>query len=116
MPDPDRRYAENPMMRLLDAYVLDVIGVLDERTQAGFTALADRFAATFGTDRGTWQQVVEQAMDISPADTEAVRRHWDRHRARARAAGRAPDPVGFAQRLNDVTYGEQARGAREPRT
>ncbi|MCY1718465.1 hypothetical protein OVA26_16135 [Microbacterium sp. SL62] len=68
MPDLSARYDGKPVLRLLDSYVLDAIGALDEKTVQGNTILAPKIAQALKVEADTWQRAVELSMDL-PEDS-----------------------------------------------
>lgn len=108
MVDLSERYAGKPMLRLLDSYVLDAIGALDDRTGAELTANAPRLSQALGASGETWQQVVENAMGMPSDSADAVRAIWAQYVDDALADAGTPDPLDFTYRLNDSRFSGRA--------
>lgn len=105
MTDADR-YDGMPMKRLLDAYALDAIGLLDEKTDAGMTALLPTLAPALEVpDAQTWQQMVEQALRLPAGWREAMNKAWAHYSSDVRASGHEPDPVTFTRGIIDSQFG-----------
>lgn len=100
----DTRYDGKPMLRLLDAYVLDALGALDEVTAVNYTQMRPKLAASLNVDSPTWQGVVEQSMDMPPDSVEALRALWEAHVHETIAAGETPDVVAWTHDLVDARF------------
>ncbi len=94
-------YETQPMLRLLDCYVLDVMGVLDEGSASSLQDLTPRLAQTFGVEATTWQRAVEQAMHLPDGMREEIAALWERNLTRFAEAGQQPDPLAFAYGVVD---------------
>lgn len=98
------RYEGKPFLRLLDSYVLDSIGHLDEANQKWLVEAEPFFRDTFG-EKGTWREIVEKKMEF-PANMEAaVQELWDKGRVRyLEHTGEEPDPVQFTIMFVDENF------------
>lgn len=101
------RYDGKPFQRLLDAYVLDVIGALDPRTDQQLTADLPRLTEALGSDAATWQALVREQMRFSPDEDERIRASWAKAKEADEIAGRSPDPTSFALALGDLLAGDK---------
>lgn len=73
------RYEGQPLLRLLELYVLHHIGQLSGEDEAGLKAMAPKLRQTWGRD-GEWHELVSGAVNL-PAEFPAhVRRLWERER------------------------------------
>lgn len=98
------RYEGKPFLRLLDSYVLDAIGALDEANAKWLTEAEPHFRATFEED-GSWREIVEKRMQFSPGMPAAIREVWDKGRSRFDDPdGMVPDPVNFAHMFVDRKF------------
>lgn len=98
------RYDGKPFLRLIDCYVLDAIGHLDDEQARRLEEMTPKFRDVFGVP-GTWREIVERRMDF-PADmATAIRRVWDEgHDRFVEEAGREPDPAEFTQVFVDTNF------------
>ncbi|MGB3165906.1 MAG: hypothetical protein WBA68_03925 [Alteraurantiacibacter sp.] len=95
------RYAGKPFLRLLDSYVLNAIGELDEANAEWLKVSEPNFAHQYGGS-GTWQQIVEQRMQFRPGMRAAIVESWESGRAKFRkGTGEEPHPVKFAHMFVD---------------
>lgn len=105
MTSNESRYEGQPMLRLMDSYVLDAIGLLDEQYAATLREQAPKLATVFGVQAETWQSIVEQAMHMPPDSQETVVRAWNTYQREYSEHGEAADPVEFAHTMVDRALG-----------
>lgn len=105
MPELSTRYDGKPILRLLDSYVLDAIGALDEKTVQGNAVLAPKIAQALKVDADSWQRAVELAMDLPEDSVVELRARWQQFVEASLAAGETPDPLGWSHALVDVMFG-----------
>lgn len=99
------RYQGRPMLRLLDCYFLDALGVLDGASLASMEELSDSLPQALGVRKGTWQQCVEEAMGFPFGGAQHVRKLWESTVARATEEGIDIDAKSFALALADEHAG-----------
>jgi hypothetical protein len=93
-----RDYASNPMLRLMESYVLWCIDELPEADRKLLDAAPPEMRKTFNRDSGSWQLILMQELGL-PADMrDRVRDAWDRNRAMP--------PNDFAVQLTDSILGK----------
>ncbi|MXO58318.1 hypothetical protein GRI89_02005 [Altererythrobacter salegens] len=97
------RYEGKPFLRLLDSYVLDAIGHLDEAHATWLIAAEPNFRHDFG-ETGGWREIVEARMQFPPGMAAAIRELWDKGRAKAQAAGIEPQPGHFVVQFVDTNF------------
>ena len=98
------RYEGKPFLRLLDSYVLDAIGALDQANADWLVAAELHFRATFG-QQGSWREIVEKRMNFPAGMPAAIREVWDKGRSRfADPDGTPPHPVNFAHMFVDRNF------------
>ena len=97
------RYEGKPFLRLLDSYVMDAIGHLDEANARWLTAAEPNFRHDFG-EQGTWKQIVEARMQFPAGMADAIREVWEKGRAQAHAAGQDVQPGAFAIQFVDSNF------------
>lgn len=103
----EERYAEKPGLRFLDAYVLDALGVLDDKTSDQLVELAPRIAETFGVESGPWQRVVELAFKLAPTARETIVNEWSYQLNEAVSEGARLNEVDFAHAIADSLAAEE---------
>ena len=98
------RYEGKPFLRLLDSYVLDAIGKLDEANAKWLVEAEPYFRETFG-GTGSWRDIVAQRMQFPEGMQPAIVEMWDKGRARFIAEnGHEPEPVQFAHMFVDQNF------------
>lgn len=102
------RYEGTPMLRLLDAYVLDAMGVLDDASREQIERLTPELPRILGTGPGTWQEVIAEAMEFPPGLPDRIHAQWQEALKRADTAGGTVDPVAFAHFVCDVQTGNNS--------
>ena len=100
----EERYAGKPMLRLLDAYVLDALGALDEKTARDNAAMSSRIAQALKVDAATWQGAVERAMQMPPDSAEALRALWEQHVHATLGNGGTPDVLAWTHDVVDARF------------
>lgn len=98
------RYEGKPFLRLVDCYVLDAIGHLDEVQDAQLTEMTPKFREIFG-EQGDWREIVVARMKFPDGIGEAIRQVWESGHARfVEANGREPDPEEFTRFFVDTNF------------
>ena len=97
----EERYDGNPMLRLMDSYVLDAIGLLDRSTAESLTEQAPMLADALDVEQGTWQQVVERAMGMPDDSQETLSAAWQQYQLEYAQNGEEPDAIAFAHMMVD---------------
>src|ERR1035437_547526 len=97
---PDR-YEKNPMLIVLENYVLHTIGKLEAEK---IKTLNDMICRTFGgTD---WKQVIREQFDLPKETDENLRQMWKQAQEEADAAQEDISPEGFAQQVVDELFSD----------
>ena len=101
------RYDGKPFLRLLDYYVLDALGALDDRAKAAVIAMEPKLRAIYNSTSG-WREIVAAQMRF-PADMpDQIRRIWDDgHDKFVETHGREPDPAVFTVAFVDTNFAPQ---------
>lgn len=73
------RYEGQPLLRLLELYVLHHIGQLSAEDEAGLKAMAPKLRATWKLN-GEWHEVVAAAVKLPSAFPDHIRRLWEHER------------------------------------
>jgi hypothetical protein len=97
------RYEGRPFLRLLDCYILAVIGELDAAQQDGLTQMQPKLQKTFNSS-GTWIEIVEEQMDFMPTVPEKIREFWRGYREHVRGLGREAPPVEFVRHFVEQNF------------
>lgn len=98
------RYAGAPMVRFLDAYVLDAIGALDDATRATMAGNVARIRQALRVDGETWQDVVETAMAMPDDAADGVRTSWAMFVDECFRTGQTPDALAWSHALVDARF------------
>lgn len=100
MSGPDR-YEGKPFLRLVDGYILWLIGPLDPAFDSSMQQTLPALNATFGLHAESWHEVVRIQMDFTPEDDAMITSRWQEQVGRDLAEGRQPDPVAWAYMVAD---------------
>lgn len=95
------------MLRLLDSYVLDVLGLLDESTRQTLEQQAPTLARVLGVSAASWQGIVELTMDLPSEFSDAVMAAWVQFRSEQVGRGVPADPIEFTHLTVDHLIGER---------
>lgn len=88
------RYQNKPLLRLLDCYLMDLIGELapdQARTLGDLEPMLHRAWKS----TGTWREMVEEQMAFQPTVREKVKGFWHGYIAAAEAQGLPAQPFDF---------------------
>jgi hypothetical protein len=100
---PDR-YKDRPLLRLLDCYILDVIGELPQQQKDVLEKLEPRLHEVFGS-AGQWREIVEEQMGFLPSVRWASRR-CGRLPENEQRLGRKPSPAEFVREFVTQNFPE----------
>lgn len=96
------RYEGKPFLRLVDAYVLDLIGALDPATAQGMVALEPRLRGTFSApEAASWQEIVRGQLQLDDPQVHSIREAWSRQLLEDDGFGKPHDPVAWAYAVSD---------------
>jgi hypothetical protein len=96
------RYAARPLLRLLDDYVLDVIGALPEETQPVLLEVV-RLAYP-NTPGDTWREVLENELELEPDLKRKILSMWLDYQQLTAGQGETGDPSEFAVSFVDENF------------
>ncbi|MFI5734431.1 hypothetical protein ACIA49_30220 [Kribbella sp. NPDC051587] len=88
------RYAGRPFLKLVDSYVLSLIGELDPDTARSLEQLTPKLNEAYGLSGATWQEVVHSQLQLPPDVAVQVVSGWA-------AEPGAPDPVAWSRHVAD---------------
>lgn len=98
------RYAGKPFLKLLDCYVLEAIGALDDRSSAMMTSMEPKLREIYQRP-GTWLEIVEAEMQFPETMPDEIHRIWEKGRpAFVAAQGSEPDPLTFTWTFVDTNF------------
>ena len=101
-PQLRERYADRPLLILLENYVLACIGALSAETIAGVADVTRRgFGAPPDAD---WMEVLRTQFGFGPGICDSIRDRWRRGVARLEQTGEIADPVVFARAIVDANF------------
>lgn len=104
MPDLAARYEGKPILRLLDAYVLDALGALDEKTARANEQMAPKIISALHVEASSWQEAIERSMEMPPGSADELRARWEQYVHEALAAGVTPDVIAWTHKMVDVRF------------
>ena len=102
--DPQRRYAGNPLVRLLDAYVLWVIGALPPEQESLLEQMAPKLRHTWNRSEQHWHEVLASQMQFPATMPSAIHDIWQKNQAIAVASRATLTPVDFAYMFVDQNF------------
>jgi len=88
------RYQNNPLLRLLDCYLMDLIGELGQDQLLTLVRLEPMLQRAWKSE-GTWRQMVEEQMGFQPTVPAKVRAFWLGYIKAAEAQGVPASPFDF---------------------
>jgi len=94
------RYDGQPLLRLLELYVLWAIGELPQAEQDRLNTMAPKLQSIYGGG-GEWHDAIAAAMHMPPEMPEAIRDMWVRNLEIARTNGITLPPQQFAEMFVD---------------
>ena len=97
------RYEGNPLVRLLEYYVLDAIGELKADDRTFLEKVAPKLQDTYRV-RGSWKQVLSQAMHFPASLDDNIRMLWIRNRDLAAQHGEDLLAEDFARMFVDKNF------------
>jgi hypothetical protein len=109
MTDSPDRYDGQPLLKLLESYVLDAIGELDAERESWLRGMAPKLAEIYAVPStadapADWRQVIAAAMQFPPDLAQAIHDVWIKNLATAKAAGTRPSAEEFARLFVDENF------------
>jgi hypothetical protein len=96
------RYAGRPLLRLLDDYVLDVVGALPAETHPVLLEVVH--LAYPNTAGATWQEVLENELGLEPDLRRKIHAMWLDYGKFMADQGHTADPSEFAVSFADENF------------
>jgi len=97
------RYAGKPFLKLLECYVLDAIGQLDDQQRSALQLMEPKLSKIYSMD-GTWLEIVSKQMDIPESLPLQIRDIWEKYLAQAKDRGVAVSPNEFVMGFVDQNF------------
>ncbi|MER8395249.1 hypothetical protein NKH10_25755 [Mesorhizobium sp. M1340] len=97
------RYDGQPLLRLLDVYVLWAIGELSQESEDGLKRMAPKLRSIYGGD-GQWHDAIAHSMHMPEGMPAAIRDMWARNLEIARVNGVTLPPQKFAEMFVDENF------------
>jgi hypothetical protein len=94
------RYKGRPLIILLENYVLDCIGALDEEQQSRLAGLVQH---TFGGDED-WKRTLRTTLQLEESVDDGIRELWAHDQHIAKEAGVELRPDEFARMIVDANF------------
>ncbi|MER8446092.1 hypothetical protein NKH52_23145 [Mesorhizobium sp. M1066] len=97
------RYDGQPLLRLLELYVLWAIGELSQESEDGLKKMAPKLQSIYGGD-GQWHDAIAQAMHMPEGMPAAIRDMWAKNLEIARVNNVTLTPQQFAKMFVDNNF------------
>ena len=94
------RYKDKPLLRLLELYVLDAIGKLEEKDRALLEQMTPKLCETFGT-KGTWKQAIAKGMEFPSHMPSLIAENWEKNLKLAKEQKLQLNPQEYAMQFVD---------------
>ena len=89
------RYDGNPLLRLIELFVIDAIGELQPKDAANLEAMTPKLQQLYKTT-GDWRAAISKAMAFPESMPEAIRGMWARNQQIASQTGATLSAEEFA--------------------
>jgi hypothetical protein len=99
------RYAGKPFLRLLECYVLNAIGQLDDGQRAALVKMESKLASVYKVDGG-WLDIVSAQMNFPESLPGQINDIWSRYLDQAKVQGMSVDPGEFAMLFVDQNFSD----------
>jgi hypothetical protein len=98
---PNTRYQGKPLLRILECYVLDAIGLLEDSQRTTLEQMTPKLREIYKTP-GSWKEIVEKIMELPPNMPAMIQDLWKKNTAKAQAHGQTLQPQAFAEMFVDA--------------
>ena len=103
--DLQHRYAGKPLLRLLDAYVLWIIGALPTEQEASLVEMTPNLQRAWNRKEEQWYEVLEAEMQFPPTMAADIREIWQKNQGIAAANSVTLTPLHFTYMFVDQNFG-----------
>lgn len=97
------RYAGKPFLRLLECYVLNAIGQLEESQSVALQRMEPKLREVYKTD-SSWIEIVAEQMDFPRELNEQLQGIWKGYAEHVKQQGLKPDPNQFVVQFVDENF------------
>lgn len=97
------RYKGKPFLRLLECYILNVVGQLDDKQYSALERMEPKLREVYKSE-GSWVEVVAKQMEFTGDFHEQVRALWNRYSAHLKQQGFDVDSNQFVVRFVDDNF------------
>lgn len=97
------RYEDRPFLKLLDCYVLRLIGQLDEAQEDALRSIEPQLAGVYGREM-PWFEVVSNQMQFSEEIDASIRQVWVAAQMKAVQQDMQIDPAEFTRQFVDTNF------------
>jgi hypothetical protein len=97
------RYDGKPLLRLLELYVLDVLGELSEDQIDNLRQIEPKLRETYGVN-GSWVEIIGSVMAFPPSLPGDIRDVWRNGLIEATRQSINVDPEEFARHFADMNF------------
>lgn len=101
--DSNSRYNGRPLLRLLELYVLKVIGELQESDAKTLDLMAPKLRSIYGAS-GDWDEVIVSVVGLSEDASQAIQRMWKENFEVAKKGGVNLTPQQFSEMFVDANF------------
>lgn len=99
------RYDGKPLLRLVELWILWIIGEIDPQDVARLTEMEPSLRQTWSLD-GAWHEMIEELLQLPPAMRDELRAMWQRNLQTAREHGVPASVEMFSQSIADQIAGD----------
>lgn len=97
------RYSAKPFLRLLECYVLNAIGQLEEQQRVTLQKMEPKLEHVYSR-KGSWLEIVRAQMDFPESLPMQIQTIWEKYLAAAKQQGVSVDPNEFAMGFVDSNF------------
>lgn len=96
----ESRYTNNPLLRLLECFVLKAIDELSVADAENLTGMQPKLAKIYNRD-GTWDEIIAAEMEFPGNMPDLIRKTWERNLVIAKEHGVGLTSQQFAEMFTD---------------
>ncbi|MBL8267521.1 hypothetical protein [Steroidobacter sp.] len=93
---PQDRYLGKPLLKLVDSFVLECIGELDPKSEAGLRAMEPKLQQIYNCS-GTWEDIIIAQLQFDPNIRTEIREMWLQNQEIAKEHNRTLSPLQFVE-------------------